>query len=247
MVGRGVLTMVAKIGETMSRGWVTPVAGTLLLAALAACTSPQAARSEQRSDRPTTPPSQDSAACRVTPGEPPQAFGFAATAASEVRLAPGMDLPTSPQALAASRRGEPLRVYGQVLASDCATPIEGATIQVWQTNGDGDYGPLRTDGKPRCCYLTGTLTTDAAGSYEILTVMPGHYRDAEPPPPAHIHFDVRAPTGLGVMTELDFAGDPALPGNKASEGDPHAIVSLHRATRSNPPLQARFDIVLGKP
>jgi protocatechuate 3,4-dioxygenase beta subunit len=239
--------MAAKIGDTMSRGSIIPIAGMVLLAVLAACTPPQTAGSEQRSMGPVTSPSENSAACHVTPGEPPQAFGFAATAASEVRLAPGMDLATSPETLAASRRGEQLRVYGQVLASDCATPIEGAIIQVWQTNGDGDYGPPGVDGHPRCCYLTATLTTDAAGNYEILTVMPGHYRDEEPSPPAHIHFDVRPPTGLGVMTELDFAGDPALSGHKSSDGDPHAIVSLHRATRSNQPLQARFDIVLGKP
>jgi protocatechuate 3,4-dioxygenase beta subunit len=230
----------------MSRGSIIPAAVTVLLA-VAACTAPQTPGSEQRSVGPATSPSENSAACQVTPGGPPQAFGFAATGASEVRLAPGMELPTSPETLAASRRGEPLRVYGQVLASDCATPIQGATIQVWQTNGDGDYGPLGADGHPRCCYLTATLTTDDAGRYAILTVMPGHYRGEEPPPLAHIHFDVRPPTGLGVMTELDFAGDPALSGHKSSDGDAHAIVSLHRVTRSNPPLQARFDIVLGKP
>jgi catechol 1,2-dioxygenase len=157
-----------------------------------------------------------------------------------------MEVTTSSESLAAARRGEPLRVFGRVVAADCATPIAGAAIQVWQTNGDGDYGPPGDNGQLRCCFLTATLTTDASGRYEILTVMPGHYRDAQPPPPAHIHFDVRSPTGTGVMTELDFAGDPALSGPGSADGEPHAIVSLHRAPRADPPLQARFDIVLGR-
>jgi protocatechuate 3,4-dioxygenase beta subunit len=120
--------------------------------------------------------------------------------------------------------------------------MHGATIQVWQTNGDGDYGPYGADGLPRCCYLQGTLTVDDHGRYEIRTVMPGHYRDAHPPPPAHIHFDVRSPSGAGVMTELDFAGDPAL--SHQDKEEPHAIVPLHRSHGTHPHLLARFDIVL---
>lgn len=226
-------------------GSPTPVAATALLAVLAACTTPHTEASDRPRAGSAATSRSDAAGCGVTPGEPPQAFGFTAADTSHARLAPGMEVPTTPESLAAARRGKPLRVFGQVVASDCTTPIGGATIQVWQTNGDGDYGPPGDDGHPRCCYLTATLTTDDSGRYEILTVMPGHYRDAHPAPPAHIHFDVRSPTGPGVMTELDFAGDPALSGPKSADDEPHAIVSLHRSTRANTQLQAKFTIVLG--
>jgi len=228
-------------------GSLTAVPGTLLLALLAACTAPQTSEPESRTGGPAPSRPNDSAICRVTPGQPPQDFGFAAANASHVQLGPGMEVATSAESLAAARRGKPLRVFGQVLAADCATPIPRAKIQVWQTNGDGDYGPAGNNGQLHCCFLTATLTTDASGRYEILTVMPGHYRHAQPPPPAHIHFDVRSPTGPGVMTELEFAGDPALSGPTSADDEPRAIVSLHRVPRADPPLQARFDIVLGRP
>jgi protocatechuate 3,4-dioxygenase beta subunit len=177
-----------------------------------------------------------SPSCRTTRGEPAQGTAPGASSAqSRVRLGPGMDLQPSPSAIAAGRRGQRLLVSGTVRAADCITPLQGALVHVWQTNSDGEYGPGHGTQHLRCCYLQGTAQTDAHGRYQIDTVMPGHYKGAAPPPPAHIHFDIRHPT------ELDFTGDPFLdPSEPAIE-----VVPVTRIAGSNPPtLRARFDIVL---
>jgi len=229
----------------MHSGRTTAGSGALLVLLLGACTPSHTSGSA--SDDVRTPETGATAECRVTPGEPPQEFGFSAASASRVRLAPGMEVMATDRSRAAARRGKPLLVFGRILAADCATPLPGATIQVWQTNGDGDYGPPGDNGHPKCCYLTGTLTADDSGRYEIITVMPGHYRDAQPPPPAHIHFDVRSPTEGGIMTEFDFAGDPALSSPGSADDEDHPIVAVRRAASGTPTLQAEFDIVLGTP
>jgi protocatechuate 3,4-dioxygenase beta subunit len=92
----------------------------------------------------------------------------------------------------------------------------------------------------RCCYLQGTLRTDARGRYEFTTIKPGRYKGEAQPPPAHIHFEVSHPDAGGLMTELLFEGDPSL-----SPGVQGHVARLTAVAGSDPPLQrASFDIVL---
>ena len=184
------------------------------------------------------------ATCRTTRGEPVQGTAPGAPAAGwRIRLGPGMELAPSPTAIAAAQRGQRLLVSGTVRAADCSTPLQGAMVHVWQTNADGEYGPGHGTDQLRCCYLQGTAKTDAGGRYQLETVMPGHYKGEDPSPPAHIHFDIRHPNARGLMTELDFQGDPALdPSETAVE-----VVPVTRIAGSHPPtLGARFDIVLAR-
>jgi len=179
--------------------------------------------------------------CQPTKGQPSQSTGaVAAGAPSRARLGPGGELQRTPEALAAGRGGQRLVVAGTVYAADCTTPLAGATIEVWQTNAAGEYGPGQQGGGGQCCYLAAALRTDARGRYRIETVKPGHYRGAAPPPPAHIHFEVRHPDAAGLLTELLFEGDPHL------GPDPHGeVVRPTPVPGADPPtLQARFDIVL---
>ena len=174
--------------------------------------------------------------CGPTPGDrshgPPEA---GAGTASTMRLGPGMELAATADAIAISRRGQPLVLSGVIRGRDCR-PLSGATIQVWQTDADGEYGPGHGTSSMRCCYLTGLLRTDSAGRYRIETVMPGHYKGEDPPPPAHIHFAVRHPQAGQILTELDFAGDPYL-----GTALPALIVPL---TREAETLEGSFDLVL---
>jgi catechol 1,2-dioxygenase len=127
-----------------------------------------------------------------------------------------------------------------VYAADCTTPLAGATLQVWQTDSDGVYGPGHGTGNLRCCYLQGALRTDARGRYEFTTIKPGRYKGEAQPPPAHIHFEVSHPDAGGLMTELLFEGDPSL-----SPGVQGHVARLTAVAGSDPSLQrASFDIVL---
>jgi protocatechuate 3,4-dioxygenase beta subunit len=115
---------------------------------------------------------------------------------SRVRLGPGMELKATKRNLEAARVGKPLVVTGTVSGEDCA-PLAGATIHAWQANGKGRYGPRR-GGRDVCCYLAGTVRTDADGRYTLDTVMPRGYAGGR----AHIHMQAGHPEAEGVTTEL---------------------------------------------
>jgi catechol 1,2-dioxygenase len=179
--------------------------------------------------------------CAVTPGAPAQGTASAAGGTpSRVELGPAAELRGSAAAAAAASRGQRLLVSGTVYAADCTTPLAGATLQVWQTDSDGVYGPGHGTGNLRCCYLQGALRTDARGRYEFTTIKPGRYKGEAQPPPAHIHFEVSHPDAGGLMTELLFEGDPSL-----SPGVQGHVARLTAVAGSDPSLQrASFDIVL---
>jgi protocatechuate 3,4-dioxygenase beta subunit len=183
------------------------------------------------------------AECQPTRGEAAQGSErpVAADAPSTAQLGPGGEVERTAETVAAGRGGERLVVEGTVYRADCRTPLAGATIAVWQTNANGEYGPGQGTAGERCCYLGAALRTDERGRYRIETVKPGHYKGEAQPPPAHIHFEVKHPDATGVLTELLFEGDPHL-----GPDPPGVVVRPARAPGSDPPaLHARFDIVLG--
>ncbi|MGQ0600171.1 MAG: YceI family protein [Anaerolineales bacterium] len=134
----------------------------------------------------------------------------ARTAKATVTLGPSPGLPASPA------QGEPLVIIGTVYAKDC-TPLPGVTLELWQTDADGVYGPGHGSDQMQCCYFQGDVTTDAAGQFQIITVRPGHYAGEADPPPAHIHINILHATG-GRMTEFVFRDDPYLFGDLVNSG-----------------------------
>jgi hypothetical protein len=199
-------------------------------------------------DEPTGAPTSTvagtgAAGCAPTRGEAAQGTSreVAADAPSKARLGPGGEVRRTAETVAKGRGGQRLVVSGTVYRADCRTPLAGASIAVWQTNAEGEYGPGQGTGDERCCYLGAALRTDARGRYELETVKPGHYKGEPDPPPAHIHFEVRHPDAGGLLTELLFEGDPHLPPDP-----PGAVTRPEPVPGSDPPLlRARFDIVLG--
>jgi hydroxyquinol 1,2-dioxygenase len=144
-----------------------------------------------------------------------------------------MSVSRSSEAMAKTT-GHAVRISGVVYDRQCK-PLSGATIQLWQTNADGEYGPGHGTDQMRCCYLQGAVQTESGGRYQVDTIMPGHYKGAPDPPPAHIHFWVSHPSTPSLSTELDAAGDPYLP------EDASPLVTLREEAGV---LMGRFDIVL---
>ncbi|MDQ1248827.1 MAG: hypothetical protein QG597_3201 [Actinomycetota bacterium] len=97
--------------------------------------------------------------------------------------------------------GTPLIVAGTVYDADCQ-PVPGATIDVWQADGAGQYDNSGYN-------LRGVLTTDAQGRYTLTTVIPGIY----PGRTEHLHIKINEPGGPVYTTQLFF------PGSTANEGD----------------------------
>jgi protocatechuate 3,4-dioxygenase beta subunit len=113
--------------------------------------------------------------------------------------------------------GEPLVVVGTVHAHDCA-PLAGATLTMYQTDANGEYGPGHGTDNMLCCYLGGSVQTDAQGHFQVNTVRPAHYRGEANPPPAHIHLEVSHPDAPSLNSEIVFADDELLPASAQGQG-----------------------------
>ena len=114
-----------------------------------------------------------------------------------------------------ARKGEPLIVIGQVLSAiPPHSPVKGARLEAWQTDGEGDYHPA--DNGPASRYqdneldLRGTVVADESGEYQYSTLNPGAYY----PRPKHIHYVITAP-GFKRLVTQHYLGDagqlPSVP------------------------------------
>jgi protocatechuate 3,4-dioxygenase beta subunit len=96
-------------------------------------------------------------------------------------------------------------VLDAVVLDHACAPVTGATVNVWQTDGEGRYGPERE----KCCYYQATVLTDHNGRLRVDTVRPAQYPQAGAPP-AHIHVEIEHTSG-GLMTEVVFGTNPTPP------------------------------------
>jgi protocatechuate 3,4-dioxygenase beta subunit len=132
------------------------------------------------------------------------------------------------QLVSDSEPGQPLIVHGAVAAPDGQTQAAGITVYACNTDAAGYYGENRTEYPPR---IYGWMKTDAAGRFELRTVLPGHYPGMHVP--AHIHFSLwGAGYPLQWVDELKFAGDryltPAMLSQAADQGAFRTIQPLAR-------------------
>jgi hydroxyquinol 1,2-dioxygenase len=122
--------------------------------------------------------------------------------------------------LGAGAAGVPTFVSGRVLGVDGA-PVRDASLDVWQTDGEGLYDVQRSSGTS-CS--RGRFVTGPDGRYGIRTVKPASYpiptdgpvgqmllaMGRHPFRPAHVHLIVSAPGHQPVTTHLFVAGDSYL-------------------------------------
>jgi protocatechuate 3,4-dioxygenase beta subunit len=114
----------------------------------------------------------------------------------------------------AQEPGVPMLVSGRVVDKE-GQPVKRAMVYAYQTSAKGWYSERAPhfagqEGDRRHARLFGYLTTDNTGRFEIKTIRPGGYSDADLP--AHIHIEV----GRGeersteLTTEIQFDDDPRL-------------------------------------
>ena len=147
--------------------------------------------------------------------------------------------------------GVPCFVSGFVRDLD-GRPIEGAVLDVWQTDGEGLYEAQRDVDQP---WLRGVYHTKADGSFLIRTVTPigytipmdgtvgelmqrtdiSHYR------PAHIHFLVEAPGYHRIITHLFQRGDQYLDMDVVYGVKQQLIVDFNKRLAGTGPTGERLD------
>lgn len=98
--------------------------------------------------------------------------------------------------------GEVMRIVGRVMnAAAPDSPVPGARIEIWQTDGRGRYHP-QDKGDYRNYRddqidLRGTVIADDQGRFDVLSVFPAEYW----PRPPHIHYWVRATGFRPLVTQ----------------------------------------------
>jgi len=116
--------------------------------------------------------------------------------------------------------GIPCFVVGKVRDLD-GKPVGGATLDLWQTDGEGFYEAQRNVTEP---WMRGLYKTRPDGSYVIRTVAPIGYAipmdgpvgelvkktSISPMRPAHIHFCLESPGYHRVVTHLFQRGCPYI-------------------------------------
>ena len=110
--------------------------------------------------------------------------------------------------------GQILEFDGIVYDAD-GFPIEGITIEIWQTDNSGAYlhpNDPATDSRDRNFQFYGEAITDEMGYYKFRTILPGLYE----PRPRHIHVKVKLDGQELLTTQFYFAGEIDLQGDEAA-------------------------------
>lgn len=102
--------------------------------------------------------------------------------------------------IGAKEAGERLVLGGVVLGGDC-TPLRDVELDIWHADAAGGYDN-------QGYHLRGKVATDAAGRWQVSSIIPGRYLNGRQYRPAHIHFKVRAAGHRELTTQLYFDGDP---------------------------------------
>ena len=102
-------------------------------------------------------------------------------------------------------QGVIMELRGRV-TSEAGTPLPGARLDVWQTNGLGRYHHPSDETElawDRNFQGSAVIRADAQGDYRLRTVIPLPYERRQ----RHIHFDVRGNKRM-LITQMFFPGEP---------------------------------------
>jgi len=160
--------------------------------------------------------------------------------------------------------GEPARIHGRILDTS-GTPVTGAVLDVWGTNGHGLYENV--DPSQPDYNLRGRFRSAADGSYDLWTVKPVSYPVPADGPvgdllkvagrhnmrPAHFHVIASADGYRTIVTELYTDDDPYLHSDAVFGVKPSLVVhydrvdrpeALKAAGRSEPYWDLEYDFIL---
>lgn len=102
--------------------------------------------------------------------------------------------------------GEIIYLKGTVTDS-FGLPIDGAIIEIWQTNSAGKYQSLLEEGSDfidKNFTMSGRAITDNMGNYYFVTIMPGFYLNRAP----HINMNIYHEKFGKIETEIYFENHP---------------------------------------
>jgi len=150
---------------------------------------------------------------------------------------------------AAGRPSGDILEFGGRLYDGSGMPVQGAVIEIWQTDVNGVYMHPGDSGSSRRdvnFQSYGESVTGEDGSYHFRTIMPGGYE----PRPRHIHVKVRLTGKELLTTQFYFSNDPEATGDSIFAGAGAEVSALIMEVEEgvdfegNPALIGRRDIIL---
>jgi protocatechuate 3,4-dioxygenase beta subunit len=106
------------------------------------------------------------------------------------------------QDFAKGLQGPRLELSGKVLNTATCKPVQGAVLDLWQTNSSGDYDYKGFN-------LRGKIVTDKDGKYLLDTIYPARlHGEGNITRPSHIHVLVGVPGQPTITTQVYFEGQP---------------------------------------
>ena len=100
------------------------------------------------------------------------------------------------------KKGEPMKIVGKIQSAESPHQvITNAKIEIWQTDGDGNYYPESNGDASQYADeeidLRGTIFTDENGEFSVMSLFPARYF----PRPAHIHYQISAKGFKTLVTQ----------------------------------------------
>jgi protocatechuate 3,4-dioxygenase beta subunit len=106
------------------------------------------------------------------------------------------------QDFAKGLQGQRLELSGRVLNMATCKPVQGAVLDLWQTNSSGDYDYKGFN-------LRGKIVSDKDGKYVLDTIYPARlHSEGNITRPSHIHVMVGALGQPIITTQVYFEGQP---------------------------------------
>ncbi len=94
--------------------------------------------------------------------------------------------------------GVPVQLFLRIQDAATCSPIEGAVVDVWQTDAAGDYSGFQSRGTQGLTFLRGVQLTPPSGLVSFQTIYPGWYSGRT----MHIHVKVTPQVGTELTTQL---------------------------------------------
>jgi len=96
--------------------------------------------------------------------------------------------------------GVPVQLFLRIQDAATCSPIEGAVVDVWQTDAAGDYSGFQSRGTQGLTFLRGIQLTPPSGLVSFQTIYPGWYSGRT----MHLHVKVTPQVGTELTTQLYF-------------------------------------------
>lgn len=142
-------------------------------------------------------------------------------------------------------KGSPMNLSGTIFKEDGKTPINNASVEIWQCDENEHY-----DNASDSYFFRGAIMTGKNGKYDFKTIVPVPYKadpnDESSWRPAHIHMRVSVADQQDLITQIYFKGDKYIDSDTWASS-PQAVNRILNIAKNPAGGNAvTFDVVMKK-